>query len=204
MGLARGAGRWCSAGSGVLAGWSACPAWHLQVDLEVMLSYEIRQLEHQASWVDGELSPADPIWSDGDAVPAGPVHATGRLSKAGSWRYYWSGRIEGTAAVACRRCLADLSVLVAEDVHVIFVGAGDEVAEDPDAYRLPPHAQVIDLRPAIREQWLLSVPGFVLCREDCRGLCARCGADLNAGPCGCPPEADSRWDALRAIRDTSR
>jgi uncharacterized protein len=168
-----------------------------------MLSYDIRQLEQHAVRVEGEFSPNDPVWAEGDPVPAAPVHVTGRLSKAGAERYYLSGRIEGMAQLACRRCLAELSVSVAEDVHVIFVEAGDEVADDPDTYRLPPRAQVIDLRPAIREQWLLGVPSFALCREDCKGLCARCGVDLNAGPCSCPPETDRRWDALRAIRNAS-
>ena len=49
------------------------------------------------------------------------------------------------------------------------------------------------------EQWLLDVPGYALCREDCKGLCPTCGADLNEGECECPPAADSRWDALRKI-----
>lgn len=168
-----------------------------------MLSYDIRELERQAVRVDGELAPDDPIWAEGDARPATPVHASGRLSKAGSGQYYWSGRITGSAHGSCRRCLADLVVPVSEDVHVIFVEAGDEVAEDPDAYRVPAHAITIDLRPAVREQWLLAAPEFALCREDCKGLCPRCGADLNAGPCGCPPETDRRWDALRTLGGAS-
>jgi uncharacterized protein len=90
-------------------------------------------------------------------------------------------------------------------VHVIFVEAGDDVSSDPDIYTLPPNAENIDLRPAVRDQWLLSVPRFALCREECKGLCARCGADLNEGPCNCPPEpeTDNRWDALRAARPSS-
>lgn len=165
-----------------------------------MLSYDIRELERAAVQVDGQMTPDDPAWSAGDTLPASPIHVTGRLSKAGSGRYYWSGRIEGTASVACRRCLADVTAPVAEDVHVLFVEPGDEVADDPDTYRLPPHAQAIDLRPAVREQWLLGAPEFALCRDDCRGLCPRCGADLNAGPCPCPPVTDSRWDTLRVAR----
>ena len=39
-----------------------------------------------------------------------------------------------------------------------------------------------------------------LCRPDCRGLCAQCGADLNEGSCGCEAEAtDPRLSALRAF-----
>ena len=169
-----------------------------------MLSYDIRELERRAVQVDAELAPDDPIWAEGDPGPAGPIRVTGRLSRAGSGRYYWSGRIDGTAAIDCRRCLAELSIEVAEDVHVIYAEAGDEVGADPDTYRVPPHAEKIDLAPAARDQWLLAVPGFALCREDCRGICARCGADLNEGPCDCPPESDNRWEALRAARPASK
>ena len=169
-----------------------------------MLSYNVRDLEQQAVRVDGTLAADDPIWMAGDPLPAVAVHATGRLSRAGAGHYYWSGRIEGTVRGTCRRCLTDVNATVAEDVHVIFVEADDDVAQDPDTFRLPPHALEVDLRPAVREQWLLSAPEYALCREDCKGLCARCGADLNAGPCECPPEIDSRWSALRAVRDQSK
>ncbi|HKV51727.1 MAG TPA: DUF177 domain-containing protein [Gemmatimonadaceae bacterium] len=153
--------------------------------------------------MNGNLDLDDPVWTDGDAKPATPVHATGRLSRAGTGRYYWSGRIEANAVVACRRCLKDVSTSVSDEVHVLFVEQGDEVADDPDTYRIPPNARNIDLRPAVREQWMLAAPEYMLCGDDCRGLCARCGADLNAGPCDCPPETDSRWTALTAARRVS-
>jgi uncharacterized protein len=168
-----------------------------------MLSYDLRELERNAASVDGRLAADDPVWEDGDARPASPIHATGRLSKAGPGRYYWSGHIEGTAPHACRRCLTDVALELREDVHLLFAEEGDEIAEDPDSYRLPPRAITIDLRDAVREQWLLAVPEFALCRADCKGLCPRCGADWNAGPCTCPPETDSRWDALRKVRHAS-
>ncbi|HEY7877182.1 MAG TPA: DUF177 domain-containing protein [Gemmatimonadaceae bacterium] len=163
-----------------------------------MLSYDIRELERNAVRVDGELATDDPIWTEGDTLPAAPVRASGRLSSAGSGRFYWSGRIETTAKVACRRCLSAVATPVSEDVHALFVDAGDEVADDPDTYPIPPRARSLDLRPAIRELWMLSAPEFLLCREDCRGLCAHCGADLNAGPCACDPADDERQSPLHA------
>ncbi|HEX5436853.1 MAG TPA: DUF177 domain-containing protein [Gemmatimonadaceae bacterium] len=167
-----------------------------------MLSYDIRDLEHRAAAVDGWMGPEDPAWIEGDPRPAAPVHATGRISPAGPGRFYWNGRIEGMAKLSCRRCLSPLTAQVAEDVRLLFVQADDAVAEEPDVFRIPPHARTVDVRPAIREQWLLSAPSYAVCREDCKGLCPRCGADLNAGPCGCGPETDTRWNALRKLRDT--
>jgi uncharacterized protein len=66
---------------------------------------------------------------------------------------------------------------------------------------LPPRAAEIDLGEAVREALILAIPEFPLCREDCRGLCARCGADLNQGECRCPRAADLRWGALQALRN---
>jgi uncharacterized protein len=53
------------------------------------------------------------------------------------------------------------------------------------------------LEDVLREQVLLSLPARTLCREDCKGLCPRCGHNLNTDPCECDPApADPRWAAL--------
>lgn len=106
----------------------------------------------------------------------------------------------------CRRCLADATSHVAAEEHLIFVEADDEEAANPDVFPLDPRVDEIDLRPAVREQWLLAIPTFALCRENCRGLCPTCGADLNTCDCDCPPQVsvDSRWDALRALQSEER
>ena len=56
---------------------------------------------------------------------------------------------------------------------------------DEDTY--PLEGDQLDLRPLVRDALLLELPLAPLCREDCRGLCAECGADLNLGPCQCRP-----------------
>jgi uncharacterized protein len=90
---------------------------------------------------------------------------------------------------------------VSEDAHFIFSSEGEDASDDPDVYPFDPNAHSLDLRPAVRELWLLSAPEFALCKEDCKGLCATCGTDLNQGACDCAPAAkDSRWDALRSVR----
>ena len=168
-----------------------------------MLSFDIRSLESKAAQVDGLLAPDDPIWREDDPRPAAPIRVTGRLSTAGEGRFYFSGRVEGTLAGDCRRCLAAASRDVRDDVQFLFAEDGDE-AEDPDIFPVDARAAEVDLRPAVREHWLLAAPNFLLCREECAGLCPRCGADLNQGACACPPAADSRWDALRGAGGDSR
>lgn len=151
-----------------------------------MLSFDIRSLTEHAVTVDDELSPDDAVWTDEDARPSKPIRVMGRLSSAGPGRFYWHGTIEGEVALACRRCLNDASGHVLEEAHFIFAEAGTEdLEDDPDVFLLDDRKAELDLRPALREQWLLHVPGFALCREDCKGLCPTCGADLNLAPCGC-------------------
>lgn len=168
-----------------------------------MLSFDIRSLASKAVHVDGVLAADDPVWQDDDTRPSAPVHVVGRLSAAGPDRYYFSGRFEGEAAGECRRCLTDVTMSVAEDVQLLYVEAETDGADDPDVYVVDARAHELDLRPALREQWLLAVPAYAQCRDDCKGLCPTCGADLNAGACDCAPATDSRWDALRKVRGQS-
>jgi uncharacterized protein len=167
-----------------------------------MLSFDIRSLRERAVSVSGEIDPDDPVWKPDDPRPAGPIRVTGRLSSAGAGRFYWHGRMDGQAALDCRRCLLETTAEVGEEVHLIFSEDGDP--DDPDVYSIDPDARELDLRPAVREHWLLEVPGYALCRPDCKGLCPTCGTDLNASECGCPPVAQSRWDGLRKHRGDPR
>jgi uncharacterized protein len=166
-----------------------------------MLSFDVRTLATQAVAVDGVLPADDPVWMPEDTRPSTPVHVTGRLSGAGENRYYFVGALSGTLATDCARCLAPAEVAVVDDVSALITDEANEEADDPDVFPLADGGATVDLRPAVREQWILAAPSFVLCRPDCRGLCPTCGADLNAGACSCAPAPDSRWDALRnAVR----
>ena len=162
-----------------------------------MLSFDIRSLETKAVQVDGALQPDDPIWEERDTRPSEPVAVRGRLSSAGDGRFYFSGRISGGLVLPCRLCLEDVDVSVEEEVHFLLAETGAEEAEDPDVFLYDPSARMLDLRAAVRETWLLTAPAFVQCREDCKGLCAVCGTNLNESSCNCTPmKADTRWDAL--------
>jgi uncharacterized protein len=170
-----------------------------------MLSFDIRSLEAHAVVVDEQLSADDPVWEADDPKPESPVHVTGRLSAAGPGRFYWHGRIEGDLALECSRCLNEAHAHVSDEAHLIFAERGGEEIDDPDVYLLDPNARELDLRPALREEWLLAAPSYSLCRDDCKGLCPRCGTDLNAGTCNCEAKSpDPRWDALRKLDGSSR
>ena len=162
-----------------------------------MLSFDIRSLETKAVQVDGSLAPDDPIWEEADLRPTEPIRVTGRLSSAGEGRFYFTGRIEGRTELSCRLCLEDVAVDVDEDVHLLLAEIGADEADDPDVFLYDPAERMLDLRSAVRENWLLTVPGYVQCSEDCKGLCATCGTNLNERTCNCTTTTtDSRWDAL--------
>ena len=149
-----------------------------------MLSFDIRSLTAQAVTIDDTLSADDPVWEAGDPIPSAPLRVKGRLSSAGPTQFYWHGVIEGEVALACSRCLGDTEAHVSNEAHLIYAEAGTEgVEDDPDVFVLDDRSSELDLRPAVREQWLLNVPGYALCRDDCKGLCPTCGAELNLGPC---------------------
>jgi len=58
------------------------------------------------------------------------------------------------------------------------------------------------LEDVVREQVLLSLPGRALCQPDCKGLCPRCGQNLNQAVCSCEDTpADPRWNALAGLAD---
>ena len=168
-----------------------------------MLQVDLRELAHGPIDTPGELAQADPLFEGLDLALDGPVRVTGRLQSTGEGRYFWHGGLRTVVAAHCRRCLRPVTVPVEADVGALFSRDADAL-EDPDAYALAPEARVIDLRPAIREELILAAPRYVVCRDDCRGLCPRCGQDLNVGPCGCAPEPDPRWSALASLRDKLR
>ena len=59
----------------------------------------------------------------------------------------------------------------------------------------------IDLTELVREQILLNLPEQVFCKEDCRGLCEKCGANRNLIDCNCiEKEVDPRWAALKNLK----
>jgi uncharacterized protein len=64
--------------------------------------------------------------------------------------------------------------------------------------------ELIDVDALVREQIRLALPFRLLCREDCRGLCQKCGADLNRNPCSCSGEGpDARWATLLEYKKRS-
>ena len=71
--------------------------------------------------------------------------------------------------------------------------------EDPWVFEL--QNDCADLDDIVTTTFVLNMDSKLLCSEDCKGLCSRCGANLNLGPCNCKPEPDPRFAALQQLLD---
>jgi uncharacterized protein len=105
-----------------------------------------------------------------------------------------SGTVEASWAGACRRCLAEASGRLVVPVRELYTETGD----GEDTYPLVDDS--VDLEVLAHDAVLLELPPAPLCRPDCLGICAMCGADLNEETCDCKPLGDPRFAVLDALR----
>jgi len=166
-----------------------------------MLRVDLRALAAGPLETDAVVQPDDPGLADLEFTPIEPVRVSGRIMASGPGSFYWEGRLLTRVRVACRRCLVPVDAVIDETVNLLFTE--DQGVDDPSIVIIPPRTGELDLSDAIREELILAAPEFVLCRDDCRGICPRCGTDLNEGPCRCPSERDPRWAALEAPKPTA-
>ncbi len=109
--------------------------------------------------------------------------------------------VTGTAVVQlrgeCVRCLVEISGQQQIDIQELYAYPDRNATED-EVSRL--EGDLLDLEPLLRDDVVIDLPYQPLCREDCRGLCAECGADLNKEPNHAHnPAIDPRWEKLRAL-----
>lgn len=145
-----------------------------------------------------DISADDPLFEGVDFSLAAPVRIRGRLTESGPGRYYWDAELRTVVEAFCRRCLARVEVPVNSKLGVLFTE--DASLDDAAVYSVPRAVTELDLAGPVREELILAVSDYVLCRDDCRGLCAQCGKNLNEGECECRPEPDPRWAALEALK----
>lgn len=165
-----------------------------------MLVVSLLDLERGAVSVRGEIPAADPLWADSDAHLEAPLTVDLQAERVGAGVLV-RGRVHTRVHLECRRCLAPIDFPIDDEFDLYFEPL--EGTEDPaDSYPLPTGTLELVLDEPLREQLLLRIPTYALCREDCRGLCPGCGVDRNVEPCRCPPAPppSGPWEALRTLR----
>jgi len=110
-----------------------------------------------------------------------------RLEGERGLEFWLSGEIAGNAIMECRRCLTPSPTPVrAHFQHLLRYQPGlphPEFIEENDAEVLLFGHPDLDLEPLLSEAFALELPYTILCREDCKGLCPVCGANLNEVQC---------------------
>lgn len=138
-----------------------------------------------------------------DAAINGPVRFEGAFYRLGD-HVEVQASVHVLVDLACDRCLSPVAAKILAPVRLFCekkenrdLRTSTEV-KDEDIGLLYHDGRILDFREEIRNVILLEVPWHPLCRPDCRGLCPRCGKNLNEGDCACPRNRGaSSWYALR-------
>ena len=119
---------------------------------------------------------------------------------------YLEGSARGSIELTCGRCLRRYRHALREPFRLVLELAGERVPADPEGAAALARdgvwisdeletgwfrGSVIDLGATFRELLALALPVQPLCREECRGLCPRCGADRNVESCNCSQATQS-------------
>ena len=126
-----------------------------------------------------------------------PVRAEGQVRNTAGV-LMMTGMIRTTIHGTCDRCANQFHRDVELPIDVVLV---TELAceENEDEWVFPLEGDSADLDDIVRTVFVLDLDSRLLCKEDCKGLCCRCGKDLNDGPCSCQKELDPRFAALKQL-----
>jgi len=149
------------------------------------------------------------------AALAAPVSVDLRAHRMGQ-DLYVEGRVTSELSLECGRCLARYRAPLSEPFRLVLSPAGSRVPAEPEAAEALARngmclgdevetgwyqGHEIELGGFLRELLALALPVQPVCREECKGLCPRCGADRNAGSCDCDTSRSTTpFAALAALR----
>ena len=108
------------------------------------------------------------------------------------------GNVTTTIHGICDRCAAEFDRFIDFPIDVVLVTELSN-EENEDEWVFPLEGDSADLDDIVRTVFVLNLDSKLLCKEDCKGLCHRCGKNLNEGPCNCQKELDPRFAALRQL-----
>ena len=187
-----------------------------------VLKPKIADITAEGLSVSGDLTDEELELTDADVSIRGTV-AVGLDLRAIERTIYVTGVVEGTAVRQCVRCLKSFDDPLAFSLRVVYeremkatttsvkrddarkkkiatVPESEEEERNDDLYYFT--GDHLELAPMLREQLILVSPMHPLCSEECRGLCARCGKDLNEGSCRCGEEqTESPFQVLRTMKE---
>ena len=127
------------------------------------------------------------LGADSDVRPVGPIKYDLFLSVVGD-NLIAAGSLSVDCEFACIRCAEMFPLTVSEPRFQAVVGVLNK-------------SESVDLTPDMRESIILAFPTSPLCAADCRGLCVRCGTNLNKSTCRCVQSpAGGKWNVLNDLQ----
>ena len=128
-----------------------------------------------------------------------PVQAEGSVRNTAGV-LVMTGKIYTTIHGVCDRCASDFTSNVEFPLDVVLVTELSN-EENEDEWVFPLEGDSADLEDIIRTVFVLNMDSKLLCKPDCKGICCRCGKNLNHEACSCQKELDPRFAALRQLLD---
>ena len=165
------------------------------LDMLPILSGALQQIDFDFSFRPSEDSLLVTVYSDVDFTD--PITVTGYVKNMAGYMVL-SADVKVSYSTVCARCVEPVSNILEISFEKDIASSGD-VSEDNDDYIIIEDKK-FDMLPVVEEEIMLEMPSRTLCKEDCLGLCQKCGKNLNEGDCDCDKkEVDPRLAILKTL-----
>lgn len=171
------------------------------------MKINLREIESGRREFNYELSPEETDLVFPDAGFPEVVRTRVRVTDAEE-KYLLEVASETRAQLQCSRCLEPMALPLRVEFNVVLklcppatVVSKENGSEEDDLVLVSESETSYDITARVREALILALPLKPLCRDDCKGLCPRCGTDLNTSTCRCQEEkSDPRWSKLKELK----
>ena len=165
------------------------------LDMLPILSGASQQIDFDFVFTPNEDSLLVAVYSDVDFTE--PITVTGNVKNMAGYMVL-SADVKLTYHTMCARCAEPVSSTLEISFEKDIASSG-EVSDENDDYIIIEDKK-LDLLPPVEEEIMLEMPSRTLCKEDCLGLCQKCGKNLNEGDCSCEKkEVDPRLAILKTL-----
>ena len=165
------------------------------LDMLPILSGSLQQIDFDFSFRPSEDSLLATVYSDVDF--AKPIIVTGYVKNMAGYMVL-SADVKVCYSTMCARCLEPVSNVLEISFEKDIASSGEVSSENDDYIMI--EDKKLDLLPTVEEEIMLEMPSRTLCKEDCLGLCHKCGKNLNEGDCDCgKKEVDPRLAILKTL-----
>ncbi|MBQ3490389.1 MAG: DUF177 domain-containing protein [Clostridia bacterium] len=165
------------------------------LDMLPILSGASQQIDFDFVFTPNADSLLVAVYSDVDFTE--PITVMGNVKNMAGYMVL-SADVKVTYHTMCARCAEPVSSTLEISFEKDIASSGDVSSENDDYIII--EDKKLDLLPSVEEEIMLEMPSRTLCKEDCLGLCQKCGKNLNEGDCSCEKkEVDPRLAILKTL-----